>query len=551
MQRNHLSWIPEFRQVPRVVFAPELSYGMLRGINKLVAAIRPTLGPLPRIVAIQRIPPEKPPELLDNGAIIARRIIDLPDEDENAGAMLLRGMLWRLHEETGDGTASAALLFQAIYAQGLTYLAAGGNPMLLRAALAKGRDVILAELDRQSSPATDQRQITGIAHSLCYDRELARLLGEIMETIGEHGVLDIRTGRRRESEREFIAGSFWSGGLFSREAIPIGGKRKLELENAALVLTDLEVEDPQHLLPVLQAALQASVRTLVLIGRKFSEKVMGLIAQSQKSTQLTIHAAHTPGLNTDDQLAGLEDLACLCGGRRFLTITGASLLTFRPEDFGYARQMWLDANFLGIVRGQGDPKALRAHLARLRRAVQGAEKSASREKMRERLGRLQGGAAILWVGGVTENEINIRKEMVRRALHTLRGAIHQGIVPGGGVALLACRPALEHRRKASQDTEEKAALRILSRALEAPFRALAENAGHHPSVMLGRLARAGDGFGLDARSGEIVHLSSAGILDVSAVLKSAVFSAVNTAAMALTVEALVHHRKPFVSHEPD
>ncbi len=539
------------RHTPRIVFQPQVYRGMQRGINQMVEAIRPTLGPLPRFVAIDRAAERRTPELLDNGATIARRILELPDRDADVGAMLLRHVLWQVQEKVGDGTATAAVLLQSVYNQGVHYLASGGNAMLLRHHLEEGMRVILKQLTDMTVQVEGKQVLTQVAESICYDPPLAELLGEIFDIIGEYGQLDIRSGRSRELEREYVEGIYWDGGLLCREMITDHVKLRTEMHSAAIMISDLALEDPHQLVPVLEMASAAGIRALLIIATQLSSSVTALLlSASREPDKFQVIAVKTPGMTSTDQAMAMEDMAILTGGRPLLKIAGHTLHGLRLEDLGHARRVWADRTYSGIVGGKGNPRALRAHIASLRSAFERATDNDLRQKLQKRIGKLMGGSATLWIGGTTEAQIKVRRELAGRTAGALRGVVREGMLPGGGVSLLACHQPLRHRLEHSADGDERAAYRILIKAIEAPIRAILINAGYDASEVMAEIRLAGNGHGLDVRSGQVVDMAQAGIWDAAAVLKTAVHSAVSGAALALTTDVLVHHKQPPQSTEP-
>jgi chaperonin GroEL len=532
-------------QTQRVVFQPAAHRGMQRGINQIVNAIRPTLGPLPRTVAIDRTLSNTMPELLDDGGVIARRIIELPNRDEDVGAMFIRHLLWRMHEKVGDGTGTAAVLFQSVYNQGIRYVVAGGNAMALRRCLEKGMRVVLDELTGMAIHMEGKEKLAQIAESICYDPPLAKMLGEIFDIIGEYGRLEIRPGRSRELEREYVEGMYWRGGVLSRQMITDHTRLRTNLQDTAILISDLESEDPRQLMPVVSRAIEAKIRSLLIMASKLSESAASvLLAASRDPAKFQAIAVKTPGQTIDDQVAAMEDLAILTGGRPLVKAAGHTLSRIGPQDLGHARRAWADRSHFGIVGGKGDPRALRKHIVNLRVAFSQAEDPAVRKKLRERIGKLMGGSATLWVGAASELEITARKELAQRTADALRGAIMEGVLAGGGVSLLACRPVLQRALDQSTDADERAAYRILTKAMTEPIRTIIANAGYDASEIMAETKRAEPGHGFDVRSGQIVDMAQAGIFDAASVQAEAVRSAVAGAALALTVDVLVHRRKP-------
>lgn len=515
---------------------------MQRGTRQLVNAIRPTLGPLARTVAITSIAPEKKPEILDSGGIIARRIIQLSDPDEDMGAMLARQMLWQQQEEHGDGTATAAVLFQAVYEGGLRYIAAGGNAMRLRHFLEKGLSAILGELTVMTCPVAGKAQLAEVARAICHDNALADMLCEIFDIIGEYGQLDIQAGRGRHLEREYVQGTHWKSGIFSAEML--GGQQSVQLENAAILISDFEIKEPGELAGAVRAALAAQHRTLVIMARSLSEKVIGFLLTNRKTEKFQAIAVKTPGSTSVDQLANMRDLAILTGGQPLIQASGQALNDVRHGDLGFARTAWANAVNFGIIGGKGDPCALRRHLDGLRQSFAQADDRQTRAKLQGRIGRLMGGSATLSIGGATDLEIKARKELAQHAADAVRGAVREGVLPGGGAALVACCAKLRRLCARSRDEDERAAYRVLIRALQEPMRVIAANAGYDPSAVLAAVERARPGSGFNAHTGKVVDLTQVGIVDAASAQKAAVHGAIATAALALTVDVLIHRKTP-------
>ena len=524
---------------------------MQEGIHQMVGVVRPTLGPRPRVVAIDPIMPGKMPEILDDGGTIVRRIIQVPDRDEDMGAMLVRHLLWDVHEKVGDGTATTAVLFQSVFDQGVHYLASGGNAMRLRRHFEKGLRVVLDELSSMAQSVQGKGMLAKMAESVCYDPPLAKMLGEIFDIIGEYGRLEIRSGRSSRLEREYIEGMYWKGKILSREMITDKSELRATLDNAHVLITDFNIEDPRALVPVLVLAMKSGITSLMIIAKKLSESALGLLlVNNKKNEKLHTIAVEAPGLTMTDIAANMADVAALTGGQHFARSAGDTLARIKLEHLGRARRAWADRYHFGITGGRGDPRVLREHIANLRTAYDATDDQDERKKTRERIGKLMGGSATLWVGALTETDIKARKELAQRTAEAMRGVVKDGVIPGAGVSLLACKPALQRLLADSADADEQAAYRILIRAMEEPMRTIAWNAGHDPSEILADVKHAGRGFGFDARSEQIVDIGKAGILDALAVQKAAVRGAIDTAALALTIDVLIHRKKPAESMKP-
>lgn len=531
-------------QRPAVVFQPKVHREMLRGIRQVVDAVQPTLGPFPRIVLYDKSIGDtgRIPELLDDGGTIARRIIQIRGRDADVGAMLVRNVLWSLREDVGDGTATAAVLFRSVYEEGLRYLTSGGNAMRLRVHLERGLREILDEIDGMTIRVEGEKELSRLATAVSRDPELGEMLGEIFDIIGEYGRLEIRKGKGRGYEREYVEGMYWSGGLLSRTLITDIERQRTELQNAAILMTDLDIEDPRDLIPAYTACVRSGVEDLAIIARRMSDVAIGMMVLNREKGKIKVNAigVKTPGATTDDQRVNLIDMAILTGGRPILRAAGDVLRDVKVSDLGRARRVWADRSNLGIIGGKGDPRQLREHIARLRRAYANTKDLDERKGLQERIGKLMGGSATLYVGGVTETELDFNKEQAQRAADAMRGAIREGVVPGGGAALLACQPMLDARMATSGESEERAAYRILHRAMEAPLRALLENTGYEPGEVLAQLDASDPVIGFDVVQGQIVNMQEAGILDVTTVVKAALHSAISSAAMALTTDVVVH-----------
>jgi len=539
---------------PAVVFQPTAYQGMQRGFNKILNVVRPTLGPFPRLVAYsQDVSSSRGPELLDDGGIIVRRIIQISDRAEDVGAMFIRQVLWQLHKKAGDGTATAAVLFQIVYNEGLRFLAAGGNAMQLRHHLEEGLRLILDQLTAMTIPIEGRmrkKQLAQVARTICYDPPMAKLLGEVFDIIGEYGRLDIRSGSGRELGRQYVEGMYWKGNLLSRMMITDPARSRADIENAAILISDMEIEDPRDLVPALNHAIQAKLKSMLIVALKISDPAVAFLTNEKTREKIHVIASKTPGFGLTDQAATLQDMAILTGGRALTRHTGQTLKDIQADDLGQARRVWADKHNFGLSGGQNDPRKLRQHIANLRAGYRETDDLEVREKLQERISKLLGGSATLWIGGSTKSEIDTRKELAKRTGQALRGAVIDGILPGGGVALLDCRPALRERLAQSTTPAEQAAYRMLLRAVEEPIRTLLSNAGHEPSRLFGEIDRAGPGRGFDLQSGQIVDMIEAGVFDVATVQKEAVHSAISSAALALTIEVMVHHKKPRESYEP-
>lgn len=536
------------KSAARIVFQPELHRAFQRGIQQVVDAVRPTLGPMPRHVANARMMRSQLPELLDDGGTIARRIIDLPNRTENAGAMLVRHMLWQLHKSVGDGTATAAVIFERIYNEGVRYLASGGSAMRLRQHLEAAVPSIMDCLEAQSMPISGERMLTQVAESVCHDAELAAALAEIFDVIGPYGRLEIRPGRTRGFETEYIDGTYWKSGVFSERMIHDKLRNRRQLQNVAVFISDFELQDPHDLIPLMKAAVRPDVNSLVIVAKQMTNALNQLLIMNEKPDTFDIIAVRVPGTAVPEQSENLIDLAALTGGRVCFSAAGDSIRSVQWEDLGRSRRAWADQEYFGIVAGQGNPCARRERIAQAKARWAKADDATEKKRLQRRIGNLLGGSAVLKVSGVTKVDANVMQTLAERTAEALRSAMLDGVLPGGGMALLACRDAL--KRASAEDADERAAYLILQKALEAPACAIAMNAGYDAGVIMAQYQRSGVKTGFDVTRGEMVDMAQAGIYDSAAVVKTAVQTAIHTAALALTTDVLIQHRNPVESSAP-
>jgi len=539
-------------RVNRVVFQPETFNGMQSGINQVADAIRPTLGPFARNVAITKVKPHNQlPEMLDSGGIIARRIIQLPDRDVDTGAMFIRQLLWSQHEQMGDGTATTAVIFQSIYNQSLKFIAAGGNAMVMRRHLENGIRLVLDGLIAQTISVEDEETIAQVAQSVCLDAELSNVLGGIFNIIGVYGQIDIRSGRTRDIEREYVGGTIYDGGYHTQMMINVHENVRAQTENPSIFLSDLEIEEPSEIITVLRVAAEAGLPGVVVVCRSISDEAVGVLMKaSQNPTVFRALAVKTPGNTVSDQSAFLEDLGVLTGGKPTLQIASGSTENLCVEDLGQARRVWADNTFLGVIGGKGDPRTIRQHVSQLKGRYEKVDDQDIRNLTLTRLGKFMGGSATLFVGALSEIDIEARKEIAKRAIAAVRGALLKGVIPGGGAALLACKHALDEKANQAESLEERVSFQILSRALEEPTRAILDNAGYEPGIYISRIIDKGDGYGVDVRSGKVADMALEGIFDSTGVLLEAVRGAISSAALAITVDTLVHRKRQKIANRP-
>jgi chaperonin GroEL len=485
---------------------------------------------------------------LDDGATILRRLVQLPNPYTNMGAMLLRHTLWQVHKAVGDGTSTTAVLMQSIINQSARYLAAGGNVMSFRSGLKQGLFTTLAVLSQQARSLEGKTRLACVAEAACLDAEMAALLGEIFDIVGSDGYVQVRKGNGLGLEREYVEGVHWYEGYFSTHLATDLRKQEARLENPAILISDLRLSTAGELVPLLEQMVNSNQRSLLMIAQEVSGSALGLLVANHQAGKLKLLAVKAPS-HGSNQAGILEDLAVLTGGRVVTRASGEGAQDVTLADLGNARMAWANASTFGVLGGRGDPLKLRQRIVHIRAELAAVKVAGDREKLRERLGKLQGGIAILQVGAASDTELEARKARAARAVEIIRLALARGVVPGGGTAYLACQTALLNL-SAQFDEDEMFGIKVLARALEEPLRVIARNAGHDPTLAVNRVRAHPSGWGFDARTGQVVDMWVAGILDPTQVLQTALEAAVSGAAMALTTEVLVHRRQPKMTFEP-
>ena len=532
---------------PKVIHQPQTRRAIQRGIATLTGAVAPTLGPLPRRSVTQNLDKL---ELLDDGGVIARRLIALPAPDEDVGAMLLRQVMWRMHQHAGDGVVTTAILYEQIYNEGLRYIAAGADPMRLRGRLTELLPRLIERLTSDTRFLSGEDELRAAAFSVCYDEEMAGILAEVLHTIGPYGQVDIREGHGRGMAYNYVAGCYWKGGAQSKEMLRGGHRQVAELQDASILVTDMEIEEPAELVPLMQLALRGGIKQLLLIVASISEKGLSVVLDKRISDKIRTVVTTIDEFHPGDLHQAQADICLLTGGQPILLKAGDSLETVRASDFGGARWVWADDKNFGFASGKGDPRAIREQARRLRQAYHETEDDDRRARALARLGKLNGGLATVYVGGIAKDEIRQRKELAERTIRALRGAAAGGVIPGGGVALAACRDWLLAQAEGCDDLESRAACLILAKAAEAPMRQLLANAGYDPSEIMAQRTLDDSKGGFDVMKRAFVDVAAAGVVDVAEVQVEALRRAVSSAALALTIDVLVLHRDPETMTEP-
>jgi chaperonin GroEL len=533
---------------PFILQAPHGRVALIRGMTKMARLLSVTLGPRAHTVAMAPMIGTRPPEILDSAAIIARRMTGVGDPFEDMGAMIVRHLAWRVHERVGDGVATAAVLAHALVQQAEIQIAAGANPVWLKRGIERGLEAVLDALRRQSRRVEEPEEIAGLVAGTLRDPALAARIGSIVEAVGPDGSIQIEDGEGIETTSEYLEGVRWHEGYLSPHLLK-PGETTVRLLEPRILVTNHQVERAEQLLPALEACAAAGERSLLVIAPEVKDAAIALMVVN-RDRKLFDHVMAAKAPHFGDQRAGiLEDIATVTGGRCFLVDRHERLEAVTLDDLGQARQAWVTHSHFGILGGRGQKAAIRARIGLVKQELRATSEDDewSRERVKERIGKLVGLAAEIKVGAATSSDREELKLRVEAAVISARAAVQDGVVPGGGAALLACVPAV---RALDLTGDEATGARILARALEAPMRTLARNAGQESSVIVDGVRQRGRGWTYDVVGGCWADAWKAGILDPLPVVTGALEAAVSAAGAALTSEVLIHHKNPSVSVQP-
>jgi len=514
---------------------------------RMARLLRVTLGPVGRSVMIAPLIGQRPPEVLDSAAIIARRMTGVGDPFEDMGAMIVRHLAWRIYERVGDGVATAAVLTQAIVEQAETMLAAGYSAVPVRRGLEAARDAVLADLQRQARRVDEPEEIAALIQGTLRNPDLAARIGSIVEAVGTDGSIQIEDGEGVETTWEYLEGVRWTEGYLSSHLLK-KGETTVRLMEPRILLTNQHIERAEQLVPALSACAEAGQRTLLIVAPDIKEQAMALLVLNRER-DLFDHIVAAKAPHFGDQRAGLlDDLAIITGGRCFMEDRHERLEDVTLADLGRARQAWVTYSHFGILGGRGDRAAMKARIGVLKRQLRDIDDDEwTRDRLKERVGKLAGLAAQIRVGAHTTSDRDELKLRVEAAVACARAAVQDGVVPGGGAALLACIQAVE---SLSLTGDEAIGARIMARALAEPMRALARNAGHDPTTVVAGARQRGPAWTFDTVRGEWVNTWKAGILDPVSVVSASLDAAVSAAAVAISSDVLIHRPNASLSVQP-
>lgn len=517
-----------------VKFSVDARDRMLHGIDTLAHAVRVTLGPKGRNVLLEKS--FGAPRITKDGVTVAKEI-ELQDKFENMGAQMVREVASKTSDQAGDGTTTATVLAHAIVREGAKAVAAGMNPMDLKRGVDLAVDAVVADLQNHSKKVTSNEEIAQVGTiSANGDTEIGRFLADAMKKVGNEGVITVEEAKSLETELEVVEGMQFDRGYISPYFITDAEKMRVEMEDPYILIYEKKLSGLQELLPLLEAVVQAS-KPLLIIAEDVEGEALATLVVNKLRGGLKVAAVKAPGFG-DRRKAMLEDIAILTAGTLVSADLGIKLENVTINMLGRAKKVMIDKENTTIVSGAGKKSEIQARISQIKAQIEETTSDYDREKLQERLAKLAGGVAVIRVGGATEVEVKERKDRVDDAMHATRAAVEEGILPGGGVALLRASEALKKVRTHNDD--QKTGVEIVRKALSWPARQIALNAGEDGSVVVGKILEKDTyGFGFDAQSGEYVNMMSKGIIDPTKVVRAALQGAASVAGLLITTEAMV------------
>jgi len=516
-------------------FREEARKAMLQGVNTLANAVRVTLGPKGRNVVIGK--KFGSPVITKDGVTVAREI-ELPDKYENMGAQMVREVAVKTNDTAGDGTTTATVLAQAIFREGVKNVTAGANPMSLQRGIQMATDKVVAELGRMSQKVKTKEELTNVASvSANNDREIGKLISEAMEQVGKDGVVTVEESKTLQTELDIVEGMQFDRGYLSPYFVTNPDRMEAVLDEPLILLHEKKISAMRDLLPVLEQAARGA-RSLLIVAEDIDGDALATLVVNKLRGTIKVCAVKAPAFG-DRRKAILEDLAILTGARVITEDLGIKLENMQLSDLGSAKRVLVDKDNTTIVEGAGDRKAIQGRVAAIRKQIEETTSDYDREKLQERLAKLAGGVAVVKVGAPTEMAMKEVKMRVEDALNATRAAAQEGIVVGGGVALLRAAKVLDNLLGENADADVQTGIRIVRRALEEPLRRIAENAGVDGAVIVGRVETLKGTKGFNAANGEFEDLAAAGIVDPTKVVRSALQNAASIAGLLLTTDAAV------------
>ncbi len=515
-----------------IIYAQQAREQILAGINALAEAVKVTLGPKGRNVILEKS--FGSPNVTKDGVTVAKEI-ELENRFQNMGAQMVKEVASKTSDVAGDGTTTATVLAQAIYREGIKLLASGANAMDLKRGIDKAVETVVAELKKQSKATKDPKEIAQVGTiSANGDESIGKILAEAMDKVGKEGVITVEEAKSMETELEVVEGMQFDRGYLSPYFVTDPERMEAVLEEPHILIFEKKISNMKDMLPLLESVARSGKPLLVISEDVEGEALATLVVNKLRGT-LHVCAVKAPGFG-DRRKAMLQDIAVLTGGQMISEDLGIKLENVQVTDLGSAKRVTIDKDNTTIVDGAGKKKEIEARVAQIRTQIEETTSDYDREKLQERLAKLVGGVAVVRVGAATESEMKEKKARVEDALHATRAAIEEGIVPGGGVALLRALPELE---KLKLDDDPQFGVNIVKRALEEPLRQIAGNAGVDASIVVAKVKEGKGGFGFNAQTEEYGDLLTQGVIDPTKVVRTALQNAASVAALMLTTDAMV------------
>jgi len=518
----------------QLLYSEEARRAVLRGVEQLAKAVKVTLGPKGRNVVLDK--KFGAPTITKDGVTVAKEI-ELKDPYENMGAELVKEVATKTSDTAGDGTTTATLLAEAIFREGMKNVTAGANPMALKRGIEKAVEKVMEELKKLSKPINvkDKKEVSQVASIAANsDKEIGDLIAEAMTKVGKDGVITVEEGKASKTELELVEGMEFDQGYLSPYFVTDAEKMECVLDDPYILIHEKKISAMKDILPLLEKVARAG-KPLLIISEETEGEVLATLVVNKLRNTLSCAAVKAPGYG-DRRKAMMEDIAVLTGGEPITEDRGMKLENVKIEQLGHAKRVRIDKDNTTIVEGAGKTVDIQARIAQIKKQIESTDSDYDKEKLQERLAKLAGGVAVINVGAATETEMKEKKARVEDALHATRAAVEEGIVPGGGVALLRCVDGLD---KLKLSGDEQIGVEIVKRALEEPLRTIANNAGLEGSVVLQKVREMKTNEGYDAERNIYCDMIQAGVIDPKKVTRSALQNAASIAALMITTETIV------------
>jgi len=515
-----------------IEYSADARQALKRGVDQLAEAVKTTLGPKGRNVVIEK---KFGAQTVTKDGVTVAKEIELEDPFENMGAQMVKEVASKTSDVAGDGTTTATVLAQMIFDEGMRNVTAGANPMDLKRGVEDAVKTVVENLKKMSKTVTDRKEIAQVATvSANTDSTIGELIADAMEKVGKDGVITVEEAKTTETSMELVEGMQFDRGYISPYFVTDAESMEAVLEDALILIYDKKISAMKDLLPILEKVAQMGKPLLVIAEDVEGEALATLVVNKLKGT-IKAAAVKAPGFG-DRRKAMLEDIAILTGGRVIAEEAGFKLENTTTADLGKAKRVRIDKDNTTVVEGGGDSKDIQGRIAQIKKQIETTTSDYDREKLQERLAKLAGGVAVLNIGAVTEVELKEKKARVEDALHATRAAVEEGIVAGGGVALLRCLPAIENIKA---DGDKKIGINIVKRAIEEPIRQIANNAGLEGSIIVQEVKRKEGNYGFNAQTEKYEDLMASGVIDPTKVVRTALENAASVASLLLTTEAVI------------